>query len=52
MRALFYVSRCFVALALFAAIDELENRPLAAALKFLLIAVAVAAIASARLLLP
>ena len=49
---LYVFTVCFVALALFAAVDELENRPLAAAFKFLLIAVAVAAIASARLLVP
>ena len=49
MRTVLYVfTVCFVALALFAAVDEFENRPLAAALKFLLIAVAVAAIASAQ----
>jgi hypothetical protein len=46
------ITVCFVALTLFAAVHELENRPLAAALKFFIIAVAVAAIASARRLLP
>jgi hypothetical protein len=50
--ALYVFTVCFVALTLFAAVNELENRPLAAALKFFIIAVAVAAIASARRLLP
>jgi hypothetical protein len=50
--ALYVFTVCFVALTLFAAVHEFENRPLAAALKFFIIAVAVAAIASARRLLP
>jgi len=50
--ALYVFTVCFVALTLFAAVHELENRPLAAALEFFIIAVAVAAIASARRLLP
>ena len=50
--ALYVFTVCFVALTLFAAVHELENRLLAAALKFFIIAVAVAAIASARRLLP
>ena len=49
---LYVFTVCFVALALFAAVDELQNRPLATALKFFLIAVAVAAIASAKRMLP
>jgi len=49
---LYVFTVCFVALALFAAVDQIENRPLAAALRFFLIAVAVVAIASARRLLP
>ena len=48
---LYVFTVCFVALALFAAADELENHPLATALKFFLIAVAIAAIAITRRLL-
>jgi hypothetical protein len=47
---LYVFTVCFVALALFAAVHELENRPLRSS--FFIIAVAVAAIASARRLLP
>ncbi len=49
---LYVFTVCFVALALFAAADELKNRPFAATLKFFIIGVAVAAIATARDLLP
>ncbi len=49
---LYVFTVCFVALALFAAADVLENRLFAATLKFFIISVAIAAIATARDLLP
>ena len=49
--ALYVFTVCFVALALFAVANELENRLFAATLKFFIIGVAVAAIVTARDLL-